>query len=77
MNGRLRTDLPHKTDLTKLREADFEAIMINHNLTPRKVLRGNPPIEALAHDLGHAIVFPFNRSILLLSLNLPGVEKYS
>lgn len=65
MNGRLRCDLPRKTDLTQLSDADLEAIMINHNLTPRKVLKGQTPIEALAQELGHAIVLSFSRSVLL------------
>ena len=39
--------------------------MINHNLTPRKVLKGQTPIEALAQELGHAIVLSFSRSVLL------------
>ena len=65
MNGRLRRDLPRKTDLTLLSESELEQIMISHNLTPRKVLDGNNPIESLAHALGHAIFFSFNHSVAL------------
>lgn len=67
MNGRLRRDLPRKIDLSLLTEQDLEQIMINHNLTPRKVLGGKTPIEALAHHLGHAIFFSFNQGVLLRS----------
>ena len=59
MNGRLRRDLHSKTDLSLLTEQDLEQVMINHNLTPRKVLCGKKPIVALAHHLGHAIFFSF------------------
>ena len=65
MNGRIRRDIPRKTDLSSLTEQDLELIMINHNLTPRKVLAGKTPIEALAHHLGHAIFFSFNKGVLL------------
>jgi IS30 family transposase len=65
MNGRLRRDLPRKTDVNHITDADLEHIMINHNLTPRKVLGGKTPIEALAPEIGTAIIFSFSRSVLL------------
>jgi IS30 family transposase len=65
MNGRLRRDLPRKTDVDHITDADLEHIMLNHNLTPRKVLSGKTPIEALAFELGPAIIFSFSRSVLL------------
>ena len=37
MNGRIRRDLPRKTDLKALSEANIEQIMLGHNFMPRKV----------------------------------------
>lgn len=65
MNGRIRRDLPRKTDLRALSEADIEQIMLGHNFMPRKVLKAKSPIEALANELGHAIFFSFNHSVTL------------
>lgn len=38
MNGRLRRDLPRKTDLYKLQDEALEEIVFSHNLMPRHVL---------------------------------------
>jgi len=62
MNGRLRRDLPRKTDLFKMGDEELEH---GHNLTPRKVLNGLSPIEALAKLQGKNIVFLFNKAVAL------------
>lgn len=43
MNGRLRRDLPRKTDLFKMSDEELEQILLGHNLTPKKVLNGVKP----------------------------------
>ena len=63
MNGRIRRDLPRKTNLHALSEADIEQIMLSHNFMPRKVLGAQSPIEALANESGHAIFFSFNHRV--------------
>jgi IS30 family transposase len=65
MNGRLRRDLPRKTDLLNMCDEDLEQIIIGHNLTPRKVLGGLSPLEALAKTRNRAIVFLFNQGVAL------------
>lgn len=65
MNGRLRRDLPRKTDIANISDADLEQILLTHNLMPRKVLNGYSPIESLANHLGKSIVFSFNHSVAL------------
>lgn len=65
MNGRLRRDLPRKTDLFKMSDEELEQILIGHNLTPRKVLNGLSPIEALAKLQGRDIIFLFNNGVAL------------
>ena len=67
MNGRLRRDLPRKTDLLSMREEDLEQILLNHNIMPRKVLNSRSPIEALAASLGKVILFSFRRGVALRS----------
>lgn len=46
MNGRFRRDLPRKTDLKAMCDKEFEQIILNHNLMPRKCLKAKSPIEA-------------------------------
>lgn len=65
MNGRLRRDLPRKTDLKTLRPKDLETILMNHNFTPRKCLNGQSPIEALANQQGKNIIFSFRYGVAL------------
>lgn len=48
MNGRFRRDLPRKTDLKAMDDKEFEQIIVNHNLMPRKCLKAKSPIQALA-----------------------------
>ncbi len=65
MNGRLRRDLPRKTDLRSLSQSDLEQILINHNLTPRACLNYKNPFEALAQLLNSPIIFSFNKGVPL------------
>ena len=65
MNGRLRRDLPRKTDLNSLSESELEQIIINHNLTPRACLNYKTPIEALAESLNSPIILSFNHGVAL------------
>jgi IS30 family transposase len=67
MNGRLRRDLPRKTNLLSMREEDLEQILLGHNIMPRKVLNGKSPIEALAAHLGKVILFSFRQCVALRS----------
>jgi len=60
MNGRLRRDLPRKTDLLSMADEDLQQILFSHNLMPRKVLNGYSPLEVLAKHLGRVILFSFN-----------------
>ena len=65
MNGRFRRDLPRKTDLKAMCDKEFEQIILNHNLMPRKCLKAKSPIEALAKHLKKDIVFLFNQGVAL------------
>ena len=65
MNGRFRRDLPRKTDLKAMEDNEFEQIILNHNMMPRKCLGAKSPIEALAKHLKKDIVFLFNRGVAL------------
>lgn len=62
-NGRLRRDLPRKTDLLAIDDFEFEQIILSHNMSPRKVLDGLSPIELLAKHLGKNIIFLFNKGL--------------
>jgi len=53
-NGRLRRDLPRSTDIWKLDQEDFDEIIDNHNLTPRKMLNWHTPLEVFYENL-HAV----------------------
>ena len=64
-NGRLRRDLPRKTDIQAMSEADLEQILIGLNSTPRKVLDYKSPFEALARELGKTIIFSFSGNVRL------------
>jgi IS30 family transposase len=50
-NGRIRRDLPRRTDLEKLTQADIEDIAWAHNLTPRKCLGFKTPFEAFLTEI--------------------------
>ena len=65
MNARFRRDLPRKNDLKAMCDKEFEQIILNHNLMPRKCLKAKSPIEALAKHLKKDIVFLFNQGVAL------------
>jgi IS30 family transposase len=49
--GRLRRNLPRKTDLTDLPQAQIDAILAEHNNTPRKCLGFQTPAETFLKPL--------------------------
>lgn len=50
-NGRLRRDLPRKTNLHQLSQEDFDENILNYNTTPRKSLAWLTPLEAFKKNL--------------------------
>lgn len=54
-NGRVRVELPRKTDLSAYSDADIDDIAWIMNSTPRKCLGFQTPIEAFAQQLGVAL----------------------
>jgi transposase, IS30 family len=52
-NGRLRRDLPRKTNLLDWSDADIQAVADRHNNTPRKCLGFQTPAEVFSHQLLH------------------------
>ena len=54
-NGRVRVELPRKTDLSGYSDADIDDIVWIMNSTPRKCLGFQTPIEAFAQKLGVAL----------------------
>ena len=50
-NGRLRRDLPRKTDVKNMKQEDFDEIIDNYNTTPRKSLGWITPLEAFNKNL--------------------------
>ena len=64
-NGRLRRDLPRKTDLLAIDDCEFEQIILSHNLSPRKILDGLSPMEVLAKHMKKNIIFLFNKGLAL------------
>ena len=57
-NGRLRRDLPRKTDLTTLTQEDIDDIILTHNMTPRKNLGWLSPLEAFKNNLLNVALHP-------------------
>ncbi len=51
-NGRLRRDMPRKTNLHQLSQEDFNENIVNYNTTPRKSLAWLTPLEAFKKNLG-------------------------
>jgi len=49
--GRLRRDLPRKTNLNALPRSSLDAIIARHNNTPRKCLGFLTPAEAFLNSL--------------------------
>ncbi len=54
-NGRIRVDLPRKTNLSDYNDTDIDDIVWMLNSTPRKCLGFQTPIEAFAKQLGVAL----------------------
>lgn len=50
-NGRLRRDLPRKTDVKNMKQEEFDEVMENYNTTPRKSLGWLTPLEAFNENL--------------------------
>lgn len=50
-NGRLRRDLPRKTNIHNMNQEDFDEIIDNYNNTPRKSLNWLTPLEAFINNL--------------------------
>jgi IS30 family transposase len=50
-NGRLRRDLPRKTDVKSMKKEDFDEVIENYNSTPRKKLKWKTPIELFNKNL--------------------------
>lgn len=44
-NGRLRRDMPRKTNIDQLSKEDFDENILNYNTTPRKSLGWHTPLE--------------------------------
>ena len=55
-NGRLRRDLPRKTDLNTLTQEDIDDIILTHNMTPRKNLGWLTPLEAFTNNLNNRVL---------------------
>ena len=58
-NGRLRRHLPRDLDRDALDEAELQAIILSHNLTPRKCLGFLTPAQALLKELGRDVQIRF------------------
>jgi IS30 family transposase len=50
-NGRLRRDMPRKTNIHQLSQEDFDENILNYNTTPRKSLGWLTPLEAFNKNL--------------------------
>lgn len=50
-NGRLRRDLPRKTNIKSLHKDEFDETIENYNLTPRKTLKWCTPLESFRKNL--------------------------
>ena len=51
-NGRLRRDLPRKTDIKNMSKEEFDEVILNYNMTPRKSLGWLTPLEVFNKNLG-------------------------
>jgi len=50
-NRWLRRELPRNTDLHALTQEEFDEIILNHNLKPRKCLNWMSPLEAFHKNI--------------------------
>lgn len=64
-NGRIRRWLPRKTSLDDITDADIQEIAMTINLTPRKCLGYNTPVEAFLAELGKDVRISFNSAVAL------------
>ncbi len=65
MNGRLRRDLPRRTNIDAMSDEDIAEINLMHNLTPRKCLNFKTPAQALLSQLGIDAKLSFHRGVAL------------
>jgi IS30 family transposase len=52
-NGRLRRDLPRRTNLMSMAQEDFDEIIANYNETPRKKLQWKTPLQIFTKNVNH------------------------
>ena len=50
-NGRLRRDMPRKTNIKQMSQEDFDENILNYNSTPRKSLGWLTPLEVFKNNL--------------------------
>jgi hypothetical protein len=50
-NRRMRRELPRNTDLRALTQEEFDEIILNHNLKPRKGLNWMSPLESFNENI--------------------------
>lgn len=50
-NGRLRRDLPRRTNLKAMAREDFDEIVLNYNETPRKKLQWKTPLQVFTEKI--------------------------
>ena len=65
MNGRLRRDLPRRTNIDAMSDEDIADINLMHNLTPRKCLNFKTPTQAILSQLGIDAKISFHRGVAL------------
>jgi len=64
-NGRIRRWLPRTTDLDAMSETDIQEIAMTLNLTPRKCLGFQSPVEAFLAELEKDVDICFHRHVAL------------
>ncbi len=58
-NGRLRRWLPRNCDIDNLSEEEMQDIVMSYNLTPRKYLGWQTPLQALFKETGKDVKLSF------------------
>jgi len=58
-NGRLRRWLPRSIDIDAIPDADLQEIIMTYNLTPRKCLAFQTPLQALLAETGKSLQIRF------------------
>ncbi len=64
-NGRIRGRLPCTTDLDAMRETDIQEIAMTLDLSPKKCLGFESPIEAYLAELGKDVDIRFRHCVAL------------